>query len=110
LPKPLRVLLDECLPKKLKRELPEHTVITVQEQGWSGKKNGELMKLARGQFDVFMAADQNLAYQQNVVYAEIGVVVLQASSNRIESLKPLMPNVDQVLITIKPGDIVLVQV
>jgi predicted nuclease of predicted toxin-antitoxin system len=66
---PIRILLDECLPKKLKRELRDYTVATVQEMGWSSEKNGELMRLARDRFDVFLTADQNLQYQQNLAYA-----------------------------------------
>jgi predicted nuclease of predicted toxin-antitoxin system len=107
---PLRVLLDECLPKKLKQELAAHFVATVQEMGWSSKKNGELMMLARDQFDVFITADQNLQYQQNLAYADVGVIVLVAPNNRIETLKPLMPQVEQVLLTIKAGDVIQVEV
>ena len=106
---PLRVLLDECLPKKLKRELTMHVVATVQEMGWSSKKNGELMMLARDQFDVFITADQNLKYQRNLAYAGVGVIVLVAPNNRIETLKRLMPQVEQVLPTIKAGDVIRVE-
>lgn len=63
---PPRVLLDECLPKRLKREFIDCAVSTVPEMGWAGKKNGELMKVAHAQFDVFVTADQNLQYQQNL--------------------------------------------
>lgn len=105
-----RVLLDECLPKKLKRELPNHAVAMVQEMGWSGKKNGELMKLARDQFEVFITGDQNLRYQQNLAYADVGVIVLIAPNNRIETLKPLMPQVNQLLLTIKAGDVIELEI
>ncbi len=88
-----RVLLDECLPKKLKREFANCVVSTVPEMGWAGKKNGELMRVATSRFDVFVTADQNLRYQQNLAYAEVGVVVLVAVNNRIEALAPLMPQV-----------------
>lgn len=104
-----RVLLDECLPKKLKRELPDHVVAMVQEMGWSGRKNGELMQLARGQFEVFLTSDQNLRYQQNLAYADVGVIVLVAPTNRIEALQPLMPQVNQVLPTIKAGEVIEVE-
>lgn len=63
--KPLRVLIDECLPKKLKYEFTGCVAVTVQEMGWSSKKNGELMEVARGQVDVLVTADQNWKYQQN---------------------------------------------
>ncbi len=101
-----RVLLDECLPKKLKREFPDHLVAMVQEMGWSGKKNGELMKLAHGQFDVFITGDQNLQYQQNLAYADVGVIVLVAVNNRLDTLKPLVPQVNLILPTINAGEVV----
>ena len=104
-----RVLLDECLPKKLKQEFSNCTVSTVPEKGWSGKKNGELMKVAEGQFEVFVTADQNLRYQQNLAYASIGVVVLVERNNRIETLAPLMPQVNQVLSTISAGQVIEIE-
>ncbi len=106
---PTRILLDECLPKKLKRELQDYTVATVQEMGWSGKKNGELMHVARDHFDVFLTADQNLQYQQNLAYAAVGVIVLVAPNNRIETLKPLMPKVNKAVANIKAGNVISIE-
>ncbi len=60
----MKVLLDECAPKYLKRVLTGHDVQTVQEIGWSGFENGDLLALAQTQFDVFITADKNLRYQQ----------------------------------------------
>ena len=60
----MRILLDECLPKRLKRDLTGHTARTVPEMGWAGKENGELLALATGQFDVFLTVDRNLSFQQ----------------------------------------------
>ncbi len=105
-----RVLLDECLPRKLKREFIHCVVSTVPEMGWAGKKNGELMKVARGQFQVFVTADQNLRYQQNLAYADVGVVVLVATNNRIETLAPLMPQVNEALQTIAAGQVIEIEV
>ena len=59
----MKVLLDECVPRKLKREIANHEVVTVTEQGWSGIENGELLKLAATEFDVFLTVDQNLSFQ-----------------------------------------------
>ena len=56
----MKVLLDECVPRKLKREFAEYEVFTVTEQGWSGIKNGNLLALAESEFDVFLTVDQNL--------------------------------------------------
>ncbi|MBD2152362.1 DUF5615 family PIN-like protein [Pseudanabaena sp. FACHB-1277] len=63
----MKVLLDECLPKKLKREISDgYTIVTVPEQGWASKKNGELLRLAASEFDVFITIDNNLSAQQNL--------------------------------------------
>jgi len=73
----MRILLDECVPRRLRRELPEHDVHTVAEMGWAGKKNGELLQSLAGQgFEVLLTVDQNLRHQQNLKAAGIAVVVL----------------------------------
>jgi len=109
LPNPKRVLLDECLPKKLKQEFVHCAVSTVTEQGWAGKKNGDLMRAAHGQFDVFVTADQNLPYQQNLAYTGVGVIILTTVNNRIQTLAPLMPQVNKVLETIAAGQVVVIK-
>jgi len=59
--------------------------------GWSGLKNGELLARSAGKFDVFLTADQNLQYQQNLRNLPVSIVVLAAKSNRIQDLRPLIP-------------------
>jgi hypothetical protein len=104
----MRVLLDECLPRKLKLEFTEHEVVTVPEMGWAGQKNGELIRLALGQFDVFVTVDLNLTFQQNLSTTELAIVLLVASDNRLETLNPLIPEVETALRTIRPGDVIRV--
>jgi hypothetical protein len=87
----MRILLDESLPQELKFELAGHTVHTVQEMGWSGVKNGELLLRAIEHFDIFLTADQNLQFQQNLSALPIAVAVLIAKNNRINALRPLIP-------------------
>lgn len=77
----MRVLLDECAPRRLRRELPEHEVVTVTERGWSGIENGELLALAEAEFDVFLTVDQNLKYQQNLAVLKIGLILMVARNN-----------------------------
>lgn len=86
-----RILLDESLPRDLRARLIGHDVETVAGCGWSGIKNGKLLALAATRFDVFLTADQNLEFQQNLSTLPIAVFVLIARSNRIESLDPLVP-------------------
>ena len=88
----MRVLLDEQLPRQLARELTGHDVSTVQQQGWAGLKDGELLRRAAdGAFEVFVTADQNLQFQQNLARSRLRVVVLVAQSNTLEDLLPLVP-------------------
>jgi hypothetical protein len=103
----MRILLDECVPRPLKRELSGHDVHTVVEMGWSGKKNGELLALmAPENFEVFLTVDQNLSYQQNLLAMKIAVIVMIAPTNKLVDLLPLMPSVHTALTTIQPGDLV----
>ncbi len=61
----MKILLDECLPKRLKKEIIGHDVSTAQEMGWSGKSNGTLLSLIEKEFQVFVTADRNIAFEQN---------------------------------------------
>lgn len=87
----MRILLDESLPSELKLEFLGHDVRMVQDAGWSGLQNGELLRRAAERFDVFITADQSLQYQQNLSALPVSVIVLAAKSNRIEDLRPLAP-------------------
>jgi len=97
----VRVLLDECLPRRLKRELVGHEARTAPEMGWASKRNGELLGLAIGRFDVFLTADRNLSYQQDLSSFDVAVVVLVARSNRLDDLRPLVPRLLEMLPTAK---------
>jgi hypothetical protein len=102
----MQVLLDECLPRKLKYELSGVTVRTVPEMGWAGTKNGALLHLAERGFDVFITADQNVEYQQHLKSRGLGIIVLVAPNNRFATLQPLMSQVQQTLASIRPGDLI----
>jgi hypothetical protein len=101
----VRLLLDECVPKRLRQDLSKHDVWTVPEMGWAGKENGELLGLAESLFDVFVTVDQKLKYQQSVSGRAIAVVVLVAKRTKIEFLRPLVPKLEQALSEVKPGEL-----
>lgn len=88
----MRILLDVCLPRRLKRDLTGHEALT----------------LAQSDFDVFLTVDRNLSFQQNVNKFNIAVVVLVAKSNKHAALQPLIPDVLSVLATLAPGQVVRV--
>lgn len=100
---PVRLLLDECVPRRLARELVGHEVATVQQQGWGGISNGELLALAAPEFDVFLTVDQGIAFQQNLASLEIAIVSMVARSNDISELRPLIPQVLEALNSARPG-------
>jgi predicted nuclease of predicted toxin-antitoxin system len=104
----VKVLIDECTPKALKKHLINHghECLTVQEAGWSGKQNGELLSLAETAFDALVTADTNLRYQQNMAGRRIAIVTLHSSSNRLEQIRQYFPACVLALEKIKPGEIV----
>ena len=103
----MRVLLDENLPHQL-RELFENNieVVTVRYRGWQGKENGELLRIAENEFDAFITMDQGIPKQQNLSKIKIGIIVLEAKSNRLEDLAPLISQANTVLKTLKNGQVV----
>jgi predicted nuclease of predicted toxin-antitoxin system len=106
----MRILFDECMPKRLKRSFPHHQIRTVAEMGWSGKKNGALLQLmTQNGFEVLLTVDKNLRHQQNLQAAGVAVVIMVAGSISVPDLLPLVPNVEQALTTIQPGDVVEVR-
>ena len=98
----MRILLDEDLPRRLGALLIGHKVSTVQHSGWAGIKNGKLLGLAAAEFDVFLTMDQNLEFQQNLTTLPIAVLVVEAVSNRMEDLIPLVPGILEELDNIPP--------
>ena len=105
----MRLLLDECVPRPLKRELPGHDAEHVVDMGWSSKRNGELLTLmvAAG-FAGFVTVDQNLEFQQNVKASGLAVFVLVAPTNRLKELRPLVPAPLEALTRVGPGELVRV--
>jgi len=102
----LRILLDENVDRRLKRDLTgEHEIITVAEAGWAGKNNGELLRLAENRFDVLLSTDKGIPYQQNVSRFDLAVVLLRARSNSYEDLAPLMDKVNGKLEQVQPGTV-----
>jgi hypothetical protein len=99
----MRLLLDECVPKRLKSALTGHQVRTVREVGWAGLKNGALLRAASERFDVLVTVDQGIQYQQNLAGLQIAVVIIMAPSNDIDDLRPVVPAVLQALKSLQPG-------
>ncbi len=93
----MKVLLDECLDRRLAKDLIGFEVKTVPQMNWAGVKNGELMTLAEAEFDVFITVDRNLSFQQNLPKFDIAVLVIRAKSNRLADLQIFVPKILEAL-------------
>lgn len=102
----MRILLDENVPKKFKRAFPNDEVATVTEMGWAGIKNGELLKLAEGEFEVMVTVDKSIPYQNNFTDKQIILLTFLVKQNKIELLLPLVPAAIEALSTASPGQII----
>jgi hypothetical protein len=102
----MRLLLDECIPRKLKNSLQSHECRSVSEEGWAGKKNGELLSLAEDSgFQVFLTIDRGIEYQQNLRPRRIAVLLIRTKSNRLADLLPLVPEILKALPSLQPGQL-----
>ena len=104
----MRILLDECMPRRLKHDLIGHEAWTVPEMRWAGKRNGVLLRLAAREFDAFLTVDRRLRYEQKLSVFRIAVIVFVARSNRLLDLRPLVPATLELLPRAKPGEAVVV--
>jgi len=97
----MKIIIDECVPSIVKRGLPERGIVSVQDAGWAGVKNGELMKLVSAAFDVFITSDKNLRHQQNLSALDLAIILLP--SNQVPVVKALLSEIDNALSKIDPG-------
>jgi len=103
----MRILLDECIPRKLKKDLAPHPCVSVAEAGWAGWKNGEPLAAAENSgFEVFLTIDRGIEYQQNLTARRISVVLIRSKSNRLSDLQLSVPDILRVLDSIQPNQIV----
>jgi predicted nuclease of predicted toxin-antitoxin system len=100
----VRVLLDECVPLQLKRDLTGHTVSTVRDMGWSGVKNGALIELAAEHFDAIFTVDREFGTRLPDA-PKLAIVILEAGSTDPVRLRPHMPAVVQALAEARLGQI-----
>ncbi len=109
----IKILLDECLPKKLKYRIEEldqdFFTKTTPDMGWASLSNGELLSMAEGEFDVFITSDKNLSFQQSISSSSIQVVLLKARTNIYEDLFPLVEKLPSVIKAHKPGKFIEIE-
>jgi hypothetical protein len=97
----MRILLDECVPWPMHKLLTGHECTTAQKCGWGGIKNGELLRRAEGQFELFTTADQNMRYQQNL--AGFRIAVLELSTNDLRRIQAATTLIRSTIDAAQPG-------
>lgn len=97
----MKILLDECVPWPMHRLLPQHSVTSVQAQGWSGVRNSELLSRAEADFDLFITSDQNIQYQQNLVGQRIAI--LELSTNDLRRIRGAAALIEEAVDSIQPA-------
>ena len=97
------------MPRKLRQEMQDFFVRTVQEEGWAGFENGNLLRRASETFDVLITADQRLRYQQNIGLFEIGVVVIETADTTLGNLRRFLPEIRIAIENVTSGTVVVVK-
>ncbi len=97
------------MPRRLTRDFVNYKIFTIDEAGFKGLKNGNLIGAASGIFDVLITVDKNIEHQQNKKDLPIAILILSAKSNRYESLSPLIHEALEVLENIKIGEIIKIE-
>ena len=98
----MKILIDECLPAALRGTLAAlgHECETVRRAGYGSKKNGELLRIAEGRWDVLLTSDRNIKYQQSMTGRKVSNLILCAKSNRMKDLLPFMPLCAEALLSV----------
>ena len=98
----VKILLDECVPWPMHRLLSGHDCTTAPRCGWGGVKNGELLRLAKGEFELFITSDQNIRYQQNLAGRQIAI--LELSTNDLRRILAAAGKIQDAVAAVQPGD------
>jgi hypothetical protein len=98
----MKILLDECVPWPMHKFLAGHECSTTQQRGWGGIKNGDLLRLAEGEFDLFITSDQSIRYQQNLADRQIAIPEL--STNDFRRIQAAQALIHSAIETIQPRD------
>ena len=105
----MRLLLDECVPRVLCADFPEHFCRTVSQMRWRGVSNGALLARAAEEFDVFLTVDKNLRHQQNVRKLPIAVIVVEVPNNDYDVVRPFVPRIEEALARVQARELIVIR-
>ena len=104
----MKILLDECVPWPMHRLLSQHSVTSVQAQGWNGIRNSELLRRAEAEFDLFITSDQNIRFQQNL--AGHNIAILELSTNDLRRIRAAAKSIEAAVDKIQPTEILRLEI
>lgn len=102
----MRILLDECVPARLKRAFPGHAVQTVTETGWRSSKDGPLLGFAQDRFDVFVTVDRELATRHDLGKFKLGFIVARVPNNHLDGFVPIYEHLNAAAAKVRRGEII----
>lgn len=102
----MRIVLDECVPARLKRAFPGHAVLSVTETGWRTSKDGLLLGFAQDRFDVFVTVHPRLETQIDLSKFRLGFIVARVPNNRLEGFRPIFEKLNAAAAKVRPGEII----
>ena len=107
----MKILLDECITKKLKGYLPNHEVYTVNEKGWNGLYNGKLMaKCVEDKIDIFLTIDKNILFQQSIIKYDLAIVVFDALNSKVSTLIRFLPSFENKINTFEKRNLYVIDI
>jgi predicted nuclease of predicted toxin-antitoxin system len=98
----MKIIFDKCVPRPLRKQLPDHEIRTAEELGWGELENGDLIRAAEQQFEAIITSDQQWKYQQNLSDRKLAILVLP--TNYLPDVLELAPKIRTALDKIQPGD------
>ena len=106
----MRILLDECVPRRLKQHFQSYgSVLTVTDAGLSGYTNGQLLRRISGEFDLLITVDKSIQYQQNLAAYDVALVLLRVRSNDIVDIEPVLPKLFSRWSEIQRGTLLVIE-
>ena len=102
----MRILLDECVPARLKKAFPGHAVQSVTQTGWRTSTDGPLLSFAEKRFDVFVTVDRKLETQNDLSQFRLGFIIARVPNNRLDGFIPIFNELNAAVAKVRPGEVI----
>jgi predicted nuclease of predicted toxin-antitoxin system len=104
----VRILLDECVPARLKKAFPGHAVQSVTQTDWRTSKDGPLLSFAQDRFDIFVTVDRRLEKQNDLSKFKLGFIIARVPNNRLDGFEPIFEQLNAVAEKVRQGEVIYI--